>query len=72
MRFLAVCLSFSILIRVDSPFDYSVKPARPHNQPVCPKNSDLAAAYARDVLLGRQVTQQEDYSCSETKPCSNG
>ncbi|KAK7955358.1 glycosyl hydrolases family 18-domain-containing protein [Apiospora saccharicola] len=54
------------------PFDYSVKPARPHNQPVCPKDSDLAATYARDVLLGRQVTQQEDYSCSETKPCSNG
>ncbi|KAK7910554.1 hypothetical protein PG985_013035 [Apiospora marii] len=53
------------------PFDYSVKPAR-HNQPVCPKHSELASAYARDVLLNRQVTQQEDYSCSETKPCSNG
>ncbi|KXH59987.1 glycosyl hydrolase family 18 [Colletotrichum salicis] len=55
-----------------APFDYSAKPARDRNLPVCPKNSSLAAVHARDLLLGRQVTQQTDYSCSETKPCGNG
>ncbi|OHW96641.1 glycosyl hydrolases family 18 protein [Colletotrichum incanum] len=47
--------------------DYSAKPARDRNFPVCPKDSSLAAVHARDLLLGRQVTR-----CSETKPCANG
>ncbi|KAF8457846.1 glycosyl hydrolases family 18-domain-containing protein [Kalaharituber pfeilii] len=46
------------------PFDYSVKEKRwDESAPICP-------ASAQDELLKRQVTD-DDYSCSETKPCSN-
>ncbi|KAK5654041.1 hypothetical protein OQA88_7719 [Cercophora sp. LCS_1] len=56
------------------PFDYAAKLRRDANLPVCPVGSDpsLAAVQARDLLLGRQVTQEQDYSCSETRPCRNG
>ncbi|KAF8457862.1 glycosyl hydrolases family 18-domain-containing protein [Kalaharituber pfeilii] len=44
-----------------SPYDYSVKRRAPNFAPSCPLHR----------LASRQVTN-EDYSCSETKPCSNG
>ncbi|KAF8252102.1 glycosyl hydrolases family 18 protein-like protein [Wilcoxina mikolae CBS 423.85] len=44
-----------------SPFDYSVKARVDENAPLCPSNT----------LSRRQVTN-DDYSCSATKPCSNG
>lgn len=49
-----------------SPFDYSVKPARSPSEPIC------AVVDTRDLLLTRQATEQEDYSCGEGRPCRNG
>ncbi|TDZ15172.1 Endochitinase [Colletotrichum orbiculare MAFF 240422] len=54
------------------PFDYSVKPAQDRNLPLCPTSVELAAIQTRDLLLGRQVTQEQDYSCNEFRPCGNG
>ncbi|KAK2015704.1 hypothetical protein LZ32DRAFT_689406 [Colletotrichum eremochloae] len=54
------------------PFDYSVKPRQDESLPLCPTNVELAAIQTRDLLLGRQVTEQQDYTCNEFKPCSNG
>lgn len=47
------------------PFDYSVKIRNNENSQIC-----LADAPVHS-LLGRAVTD-DDYSCSESKPCSNG
>ncbi|ORY64854.1 glycosyl hydrolases family 18 protein-like protein [Pseudomassariella vexata] len=54
-----------------SPFDYSAKVrARDEDDlPLC----FLAEAPTSDLLLGvRQAAAEDDYSCSENKPCSNG
>ncbi|KXH60222.1 glycosyl hydrolase family 18, partial [Colletotrichum salicis] len=42
------------------------------NLPLCPTSVELAAIQTRDLLLGRQVTQEQDYSCNEFRPCGNG
>ncbi|KAL3423877.1 glycosyl hydrolases family 18 protein, partial [Phlyctema vagabunda] len=49
------------------PLDYSVKPARLPNAPVCE-----APLSSLNPIFGRQVTQEDDFSCSESKPCRNG
>ncbi|KAL2259976.1 hypothetical protein VTK26DRAFT_6171 [Humicola hyalothermophila] len=59
------------------PFDYAVK-LRPDPQaPLCPveavqHDNTLAGMHARDLLMGRQVTQEQDYSCGPDRPCRNG
>lgn len=56
-----------------SPFDYSVKPRQDPNAPLCPIQPDaLAVVETRDLLMGRQVTQEQDYSCGPDRPCRNG
>ncbi|KAI0436524.1 carbohydrate-binding module family 18 [Xylaria telfairii] len=47
-----------------SPFDYSAKERRGADELVC--------ASPRHSILARQKFEQDDYSCSESKPCSNG
>ena len=49
-----------------SPFDYSAKIRRDENAPVCEAQSHVPA------LFERQSQTDDDYSCSESKPCSNG
>lgn len=49
-----------------SPFDYSAKPKRSEAAPVC--DSKVHAA----ELFARQTQTDDDYSCSESKPCRNG
>jgi chitinase len=49
-----------------------VKPKRSPADSICLDDDVSAAIATRDLLLGRQVTEQDDYTCSETKPCRNG
>ncbi|KAI1412614.1 glycosyl hydrolases family 18-domain-containing protein [Hypoxylon sp. FL1857] len=49
---------------ISNPFDYSVKSRGVEGSPICPEPPH--------ELLARQKVGQDDYSCSESKPCSNG
>ncbi|KAF2003755.1 glycoside hydrolase family 18 protein [Amniculicola lignicola CBS 123094] len=50
-----------------SPFDYSAKLKRDDDAPICPN------APAVDIFpLSLDKRAEEDYSCSESKPCKNG
>ncbi|GAP85921.1 putative glycosyl hydrolases family 18 protein [Rosellinia necatrix] len=52
-----------------SPFDYSAKIRSRDGEPgLC----FLAEAPIADLLMSRQSSADDDYSCSETKPCKNG
>ncbi|KAI1180783.1 carbohydrate-binding module family 18 [Nemania sp. FL0916] len=52
-----------------SPFDYSAKISSRTDQPgLC----FLAEAPISGLLMSRQASGDDDYSCSESKPCKNG
>ena len=50
----------------DSPFDYSAKRRRDEDAPVCEAQRHVPA------LRERQSQTDDDFSCSEAKPCRNG
>ncbi|KAF7510841.1 hypothetical protein GJ744_005941 [Endocarpon pusillum] len=50
-----------------SPFDYSAKPKRDEHAPVCP-NLLSVDLFSRAL----EPRAEDDYSCSESKPCKNG
>ncbi|CAG8971988.1 hypothetical protein HYALB_00003326 [Hymenoscyphus albidus] len=54
------------LIRKTRPFDYSVKLREENSNPTCLADTTVS------VLAERQAQTVDDFSCSESKPCSNG
>ena len=58
-----------VALTLISPFDYSVKD--PDNPPpmICPNTDEARLLF---TSLRPQATPKEDYTCSETRPCSNG
>jgi chitinase len=53
----------SVCVNPTNPFDYSVKTRVAEGASTCPGIDDLVPVLAK---------RDDDYSCSESKPCSNG